>query len=136
MKVGLTHPDTFFCQDKQVASKFKGIQVWHDDKNIFGYQVLYEADRVGHHLGKELNPCARKEGFELTENEIVTRVTAYHSNVMHRLEFETSAGRVISFGGQAEPNYESKSFIFSENESLHSLKGGFGGHLHNLELII
>ena len=97
-KMGNTHPDTFFCDDvsrlkssckempEDYVPKVKSVEIYHDMKDVFGFEVIYDQDvYVGHHIGSMITPAVKCDSFELKDGEYIKQIKACHTNIMHRL---------------------------------------------------
>jgi len=119
-----------------VANKFNYriscVKVWHDQKFVYGLQVIYEMDGTnkspGMHCGMGNN--LRCEQLNLNDGEHITKVFVRAGDIIDHLTFFTDQGKVVSFGGTGGNPY-----VLTPPPKHHfvAFSGGNGGHLHHFE---
>lgn len=73
----------------------KQIDVYHDTRLVFGYEVHYrgiqdETYQVGHHIGGHLTGDARCDTFIFEQDEYMNDMVVSSGDVVDRIEFTTN----------------------------------------------
>ena len=137
---GKSHGDTEDFDDLELLGgcqnvKLIRIRVWYDDF-VYGLQTIYETSNKG----VVVSPKRIQEGSEVwnlqyeevffNRNECITSVRGNHGSVIDHVIFGTNQGREVRFGLSDGGN--PFDLEIPEGTTLGALKGGFGGHLHNI----
>ena len=142
---GKKHPDTVNFSDEDILKEFGGahkiqtLRVYYDDKFVFGLQAdyfVYGPKKVVNgpkHLGKQMHPGVKEGVIELASDEFLVTFFGRSGDIFDNLGFETSKGKKFEFGGPGGNPFKSQA-PFGKHFAV--IKGGFGGHIHNLELIV
>lgn len=83
-----------------------------------------------------LTPMVNKTTFklDLAQDEHIKVAKAFSQNLVDRLEFTTSLGRVLSVGRDASAEDLVSTIGSADDDSrLISYNCGLGGHIHNIE---
>lgn len=83
-----------------------------------------------------LTPMVKQASFklDLEQDEHIKEAKAYSQNLVDRLEFTTSLGRVLCVGRDASPDDLVSAIGSKDDDSrLISFNCGLGGHIHNIE---
>jgi len=143
---GKRHGDTVQFDDESLLKAYGGLhkicklRVWHDDKFVFGLQAdyfVYGPNMVvtgGKHMGTtHLHPGVKESCVELESDEFLVGFFGRNGDIFDNLGFKTSKGRKFDFGGSGGDKFKSKA-PFGKHFAV--LRGGYGGHIHNLHLHI
>jgi len=142
---GKRHPDTVSFNDETALQAYGGVhkihtlRVYTDDKLVFGLQAdyfVYGANTIvkgGKHVGHEIHPGVKEVAIELGPDEFLTTFFGRNGDVFDHLGFATNKGRKFEFGGSGGVAFKSHA-PFGRHFAV--LKGGLGGHIHNLDLIV
>lgn len=139
VSAGPTHGDTVQYNDVQYLEGTKGqhriksISVHYNDSCVFGLVVRYEE------TGKEIETRGIGNSWNREEDKVrkitfaidewIKNIYGYFGTYCDRLVFETTKGRVESFGSERDPNFN---FEIPENQVVSGISFGIGGHLHNI----
>ena len=80
------------------------MDIYHDGRLVFGYEVTYQGKngkphQGGHHIGGHLTDDVRCDTFRFQQNEYITEVTVSSADLVERIEFTTDLGRQFKAGG-------------------------------------
>ena len=138
---GRTHRDTQVFDDVAQLeldphySRIERIEVEYDSL-VFGFIVTYNrgpgASQVVHHMGNGQGH-RHKAAINLAPDEFITHVSGRHGDVFDHLKIMTNRGQVLDVGGHGGGPFD---VAIPPNYTVLGFKGGLGGHVHNLALIL
>ena len=71
--------------------------------------------------------------LDLSKDERITNIKIFSDNLVDRIEVKTSLGSSREFGGKKKDAHQvSEIKEMTDGSRLVALKGGLGGHLHNM----
>ncbi|CAI2360998.1 unnamed protein product [Moneuplotes crassus] len=137
---GNVHDDTVEFDDIELVEDNQNvrlirIRVWYDDF-VYGIQTVYETSNNGilvspKRLGAQAETWNLKyEEVYFNRNESVVAIKGSHGEIIDHVIFVTSQGREIRFG--LSDGGDPFDLEIPEGVCVGALKGGFGGHLHNI----
>lgn len=139
---GRRHPDTINFSDENTLQTYGGnhkisrIRVWHDDEFIFGIQADYFifgpniTVEGGKHLGSSVHPGVRESSVQFGPDEFITTFYGRYGDIFDLVGFKTNKGRSYEFGGSGGDAFKVHA-PFGRHFAV--LKGGLGGHIHNID---
>jgi len=143
---GKRHGDTVSFSDESILQPYGGVhkishlRVYHDGKFIFGLQADYFVFgpnitvKGAKNMGtSHLHPGVREECVELGPDEYLVTFFGSNGDVFDHLGFVTNKGRRFEWGGSGGNAFKSHA-PFGRHFAV--LRGGYGGHIHNLNLIV
>ena len=112
------------------------VEIYSDGTNIFGYELFYEGGyQVGHHIGSMLTPAVKCHTLQLDKGDFINSVLVYTENLVDRIVLYTNNGREFAVGGDIKPEHKVNDAQMKKAHKLIAFRGGFGGHLHNIQCI-
>eukprot|EP00347_Sterkiella_histriomuscorum_P020979 403335728 len=143
--LGRIHPDTLIVNDAKklknlkVIPNMKKIDVYHDTRLVFGYEVTYQLPdqdnkkfQVGHHIGSHLTAEVTCSTFEFEDGEYINNLVVYAGDLVDSIYFETNKNRNFKAGGSGGgPN---PARMEGKNPRVVALGAGLGGHVHHFRV--
>jgi hypothetical protein len=137
---GNSHDDTVEFDDVELLEgcqnvRLVRIRVWYDDY-IYGLQTIYESSNNGMIVSpKRMNDDVESWKLQYEEiffnrNENITKLYGKNGAIIDSVTFETNQGRELRFGGSG--GGDDFDIEIPEGNAVGALKGGYGGHLHNI----
>ena len=143
---GKRHPDTVNFSDETALQSYGGnhkihtLRVWYDHQYVFGLQADYFVYgpnvivKGAKHCGtSHLHHGVKEAAVELGSDEFITTFFGRNGDVFDFVGFATNKGRKLEFGGPGGDPFKSHA-PFGRHFAV--LRGGYGGHVHNLNLIV
>ena len=103
---------------------------------VHGIKVQYSVNGnpgpVQKHFNKkEIKKC-KKDKLKLDPDEFITYFGGRTGNVIDHISIRTSKGKSIEAGGPGGNPFD---FGVPQGYTVGALKGGFGGHIHNIGIV-
>lgn len=138
---GRSHGDTQMFDDVAQLeldphySRIQRIEAEYDSL-VFGIIVTYHrgpgTSQIVHHVG-HAQGHKHRAAIDLAHDEYITHVSGRHGDVFDHLRIATNRGQVLDVGGHGGQAFD---VAIPPNYTVLGFKGGLGGHIHNLALIL